>query len=300
MTQNHRNSLPEVSLNDKLARAIGSSKLLPRKIRATILKALVGTYSSSEGRSFQVTLFGHPFSGATNSHIDWYVYYFGAYDEVGTNLLRFIAKQIERPVFLDIGANEGTHSLAVLDYCDEVHCFEPFPTALQILQQHLAPSKHPKVTIHELGMSTKNESLSFYANREGNLGAGTFEPQDREPDFELKVVNGDEYLAANIPKFDLVKVDVEGHEISVLTGMRQSLITHRPIVLWELNPTDDVKNQNIVDATFPTNYTHFRVGFQGRWTRARPSLRKLTSFEFGNVLSIPNETTSMIAELINP
>jgi hypothetical protein len=56
----------------------------------------------------------------------------------------------------------------------------------------------------------------------------------------VKVVSLDEEIAeGRLPVPDVVKLDVEGAEVAVLSGLRETLIRHDPVVICELHASND-------------------------------------------------------------
>jgi len=53
------------------------------------------------------------------------------------------------------------------------------------------------------------------------------------PMLTVPVTTIDEFFAADPRGTDLLKIDVEGHELSVLEGATQTLAVHRPAILIE-------------------------------------------------------------------
>jgi hypothetical protein len=72
---------------------------------------------------------------------------------------------------------------------------------------------------------------------DGNFGASSFDRRHEgvEPVTVTKVT-GDSFLAEHgIGQVDLIKIDVEAHEVYVLRGLRQTLQQHRPVITLEWN-----------------------------------------------------------------
>ncbi|MEM7783303.1 MAG: FkbM family methyltransferase [Planctomycetota bacterium] len=288
----------QVRFSDHLLRIVGTSKLLPRKIRAGILVSLAGPEKQKPGRDFEVTSFGKFYLGNTSSHVDWHVFFFGEYDPVGIRFLRFVAEKTN-PVFLDIGANTGTHSLAIANHCKEIHCFEPNPKALTPLRININRNLGLKICVHDFGLSDQNSVLEFYENKSGNLGAGTFEKRRGAADQKLEVKIGDEVVSSlGLKNVDLIKLDTEGHEFSILKGITKTLSTYRPILLWELAGT--ISTDTIAfEFLFPENYLHFRLSHRSRWKRQNPRLYSLKQNRGRNIVSIPEEQFLLVENLVS-
>ena len=261
---------------------------------------MAGNERQKTGRQFEVPLSGKRYIGRTDSHIDWHVYFFGEYDPLGTRFLRHISEQIDDCVFLDIGANTGTHTLAISDHCESIHCFEPYPAALTSLKRHLEMNEIENAFVHPFGLSVSDGLRGFCENKTGNLGAGTFELNNETADMQLPTKRGDDvFEQLELTKSDVVKVDVEGHEFDVLRGMSKHLWGSRPIVLWEFNPQAiGVQKKSEIEALFPDEYVFFRLGFKDRWSRSRPKLQTISSLERGNLVSAPKTKLSLIENLI--
>ena len=72
------------------------------------------------------------------------------------------------------------------------------------------------------------------------MGTGSFRgAADAEAGLNLPVRQGDAFFAANqLPRIDLLKVDVEGFESAVFHGLRERLRRDRPIIVTEISGTD--------------------------------------------------------------
>ena len=149
----------------------------------------------------------------------------GRYEEQNlTVLLSYV-----RPdsVFLDIGANLGFFALRVgqrLHMQGQVHAFEPHPLLTRLLTQSVfLNGLIDTIRIHNYGLSDTNQKIEF-GYPHGHLGGGSvsFEEGDTRQRIESEVKRLDDVFGADFT-CDLVKIDVEGHELAVLKGMARIL-----------------------------------------------------------------------------
>ncbi len=155
----------------------------------------------------------------------------------GTNgELRFLRLNLQscHTVF-DVGANVGDWSAAALRINPglTIHCFEPNKAAFDELAARRFP---PSVTRNQLALGARPGSATLYASPdrsslssfyrrrtlEGERGGDELRPR------QVAVTTVDQYCAEKgIEGIDLVKVDVEGHEVQVMAGMSRMLVEHR-------------------------------------------------------------------------
>lgn len=139
-------------------------------------------------------------------------------------------------VFVDIGANVGNHSLyaALFLNARRVIPFEPNPRAYDLLIQNVLVNRLETVfDLSNLGVGVSDEPMSGFAmeERDRNLGAARMLPGEGS----LSVVKGDEVLSGESP--DFIKIDVEGMEMRVLSGLEQTLQRCSPVLLIEVDNT---------------------------------------------------------------
>jgi FkbM family methyltransferase len=191
-----------------------------------------------EGQDFEVDFFGLKYQGNLNTFIDWSVYFYGAYEKDILFLMRDIVKEKQNPIFIDVGANVGHHSLFMSKLCDEVHSFEPYDRVRNLLMSKLLFNKCSNILVHNVGLGEKSQFLDFYAPVGRNIGTGSFMAEHAKDNNikigKLEIVEGDLYISKlNLNKIDLIKIDVEGFEKYVLLGFRDTLEKYRPFVLME-------------------------------------------------------------------
>jgi FkbM family methyltransferase len=148
-------------------------------------------------------------------------------------LLSFIH---EDTVFVDVGANLGFFSLVIGDRmrrAGRVIAFEPQPRMVDLLQRSIHHNGLLGIVeVHPIGLSEITGRLSLWVPK-NHKGGGTLRniPESQRRDFDLIAVDarrlddlfGDGFTC------DLVKIDVEGHELSVLRGMRE-VIARSPAI----------------------------------------------------------------------
>jgi FkbM family methyltransferase len=152
-------------------------------------------------------------------------------------------------VMLDIGANIGTHSIYYAQF-GVVHCFEPNPIAFECLEHNLR-NHVPERNLHPTAVGAHPGTISMSPPGGGNYGA-VF----TEPGTDIPVITID---SLNLSQVNYMKIDVEGDELLVLEGAKETIQTHRPVICIESNPhTLSRKNltpKDLVQAIHSLGYT---------------------------------------------
>lgn len=144
-------------------------------------------------------------------------------------LLDRIARTWNRsPMIFDVGAFHGDWTMAVLTRAPSatVHAFEPTPSSLATLSANLTGL----AAVHGVALGNKPGHAKIYAPQESpdwtSLYRRNLTQFGTSPD-ELGVVpvqTLDDFCEAEgIDNIDLLKIDTEGHELSVLEGGQRLL-----------------------------------------------------------------------------
>ena len=151
--------------------------------------------------------------------------------------LSFLRKHIDKGTLLDIGANVGLVTLLLADKIQHAILFEPIPIAAARARENMA--------LNQFGFEVHELALSDQAGVVEIENAGGVDSCNRTvvgfttslPTISVQRTTVDNFLAAHaaLPApISAVKIDVEGHENSVLRGMAGLLETHRPrLVMFE-------------------------------------------------------------------
>ena len=206
---------------------------------------------------FEADFHGMRFAGVRSNLVDWFVYFFGAYEPEILMLIADILRARSEPVFFDVGANVGQHTMFASRLAT-VHAFEPYEPVRKRLEGHVRTNAISSVTVHPFGLGSRTQDVPFYQPGLENLGAGSFvqghAATNRDP-ILLRVVRGDEF-ARDIDRIDLIKIDVEGMEGEVLSGLVETIRRLRPNVLFEFSHTTRKAIPALEDlrALFPEDY----------------------------------------------
>lgn len=214
------------------------------------------TTSSGE---YEVDNGGLRFAGTLGSMIEREVYLFGGYERLKIDGFLSVIRPDRRRCFLDVGANIGTHTLAMSKVFAEVNSFEPNPEILPRLSRNVSLNDAAHVHVHPVGLSDADAVLPFYNTSLGNRGMGTFSTEEQydvpvEEVAQLTVRQGDGFMAEHgINNVDAVKIDVQGFEPQVIAGLQGTLDRDRPVVWLEVGPDSFAAGQTTDDlrAAFP-------------------------------------------------
>jgi FkbM family methyltransferase len=149
----------------------------------------------------------------------------GHYEEENVELL-FSFVGDDTLTFVDVGANLGFFSLKLgkrMRQYGKVLAFEPHPKLVELIRYNaIINGLEPVVTIHPHGLSDSEEECDFRFPK-GHLGGGVIGDAGDDEGFEVvrsRVRRLDDVLDPDTT-VDLMKIDVEGREPSVLRGMQQ-------------------------------------------------------------------------------
>lgn len=144
-------------------------------------------------------------------------------------------------VFYDIGANIGFFSnLAArqVGKSGRVYAFEPVPSNATAIARsaRLNDMNTIEVIAEAVGATTGRAELVLARHIGGAALASADEPPDPAGRLEVTVTTLDDaIMQRSMRPPSLVKIDVEGAEIDVLRGMMETLRTHRPTVIYEVD-----------------------------------------------------------------
>lgn len=131
----------------------------------------------------------------------------------------------------DVGANKGSYLYWMARWAGRVVAFEPQPGLASYLATLSAALPLRNVTVEQKGVSDHSGVLTLYMPSD-NSPEASLEPIEGAHKIEAPVVSLDDYFAPG-ERLAMLKVDVEGHELSVFRGAERILREDRPVLLFE-------------------------------------------------------------------
>lgn len=141
----------------------------------------------------------------------------------------------------DIGGNIGYYPLLELDNLrgsGQLVVLEPVPSNVSLLKANLALNGYHTTPVLEMACSNYTGRRKFYLSQQSNLG--TFHP--RGSAFITMTGESIEVETVTIPVLarrfgppDLIRMDIEGHEVEVIDGMLPEIASgaYAPVIVFE-------------------------------------------------------------------
>jgi FkbM family methyltransferase len=157
-------------------------------------------------------------------------------------LTKFFIKNLkENDIFYDIGANYGFYTYLALEFCKEVHSFEPLPDIFENLKMNLENIRN--VFLNKVALSNKEVKAKIYLPSKSGLDASAGSTIIKETidkhhykfskSLEIETTTLDNYLKDH-NKPTIIKLDIEGAECLVIEGGYEFFKNNSPIIAMEV------------------------------------------------------------------
>lgn len=193
-----------------------------------------------------------------NEGLDFSIYLLGAFEPGTRKTLQKLVKPGD--AVFDIGANIGAHTLTLAQCVGpsgRVYAFEPADFAFEKLRRNLAlnPDLQARTLPAQLLLAatpTERPQQEIYASWPlERVDSVHPKLRGRLVSARLAAVNTlDAFVTRQaIRRLDLIKIDVDGHELPVLQGAVDTLRRFRPVLVMEMSP--------YIHAEFQHNFAEF-------------------------------------------
>ncbi len=203
-----------------------------------VLDLLLGTSKKSLTKCIR----GIRYQLDTRDLIDFRLFYFGCNEN---HLVNYLQNQIKEnhAVLWDIGVNIGSVSLPLIAACPNlvIHAFEASPPVFERLKTNVDMNRFTRINLHKIALGNECKTVEFFVSSTvGNSGVGSLASTSNSASIPVPVdcYTGDHIIENKIavqPSF--IKIDVEGFEYEVLSGMISLLKTTNNLqIVFEHEP----------------------------------------------------------------
>ena len=197
--------------------------------------------------------------------------YWGLQDiEVISKIIEYKCKKKNRIVFYDVGANIGSHSIALSNIFKNkilIRAFEAQSTIYQMFNQSIKINNLNNIEVYHNAVSDKNDEiiridLPDYS-KHNNFGAlELFKPFQNSDNADMQksgIFEDVKTIKLDIfdEEVDVIKIDVEGMESLVLKGSNNLIVNHRPFLFIELLKS---KLEDVTEFFKGKDYNIYRKG----------------------------------------
>jgi len=188
--------------------------------------------------------------------------------------LHKILRRMKAPVMLDIGAGQGRYALLAKFVPDmRVFCWEPNPLAFEHLVKNIQLNGlQDRVTAFQCGLWHKAGQKTLYVHpyprRFRSATMGDHPHKDIWHKVKVEVKRLDDF---QLPRVDVIKMDVEGAELHVLRGGRRIIKKRKPPLFMECVNTHlfGYKAEDVTNTLKSWGYKDFQeIGDTDLWITA--------------------------------
>jgi FkbM family methyltransferase len=171
---------------------------------------------------------------------------------------------------VDVGANRGIYAYWIAKRAATVDAFEPQPA----LARYIRAARLRNVHVHETALSDhagvarllvpEDDGLARIASSDAGdaVKAAAEATLGSSADLGIQVRTLDSFCLVNV---GFLKIDVEGHELAVLRGARETIAASRPVVFIESEARHALGAPDNVIELMLDRYGYARAAFVRRW-----------------------------------
>lgn len=127
---------------------------------------------------------------------------------------------------VDVGAHVGHHTLTMrqnVGHSGSVHLFEPHPQLYPLLEKTIENNDFKNVHLHRNALTEEKDLFTLQVGKDSNnLGSSSLLSQNQTSiEYDVEGVRFDEFVGEKlgVESIQLVKIDVEGYERHVISGI---------------------------------------------------------------------------------
>jgi FkbM family methyltransferase len=167
----------------------------------------------------------------------------GSASSYEVNVIYDYVRNISEPIIFDVGSNIGTFAtfLAKLLPKSKIYCFEPQRIIFQMLCGNLAINNFDNCYTYNIGLSNSDGFIKLKEpDYQQHVDFGTFSlindiiEKTSGIEYMVQMMTLDSFFESfKIPKLNFLKIDVEGMDVEVLKGGKNTIKKYNPGILIE-------------------------------------------------------------------
>lgn len=174
------------------------------------------------------------FNYDSRNYIEYKIFAEGYYEKEVTLLMHNYIESGD--TVMDIGANIGVHSLSLskmVGSSGKVYSFEPIPFLREKFEQNRILNRCNNIGVQPFALSDTNYTIKTAFSENANNGTFFIE-NNVKGETEIDCVKGDDWvIEKQLDSLKLIKIDVEGFEYKVLTGLKNTIQKFKPVLIFE-------------------------------------------------------------------
>ncbi len=201
---------------------------------------------------------------------DWVqknIFLYGYYEKKETDFWNNLTEN--KKIVFDVGANVGYYGLIASKKIISngmVYGFEPVSFINERAKHNILTNNLKNFILYKIALSDKIGELKINIGNNANWGMSGINTHNylSGKTETVKTDTVDNFIIQNnIPRLDIIKVDVEGSESNVLMGMVNTLTNYKPIVMIEILDVLLLKagssKEAIYNFMWKNNYEAFKI-----------------------------------------
>ncbi len=219
-------------------------------------------------------------------------------------------------VVFDIGANVGQTILNLLSLNKSIiyYGFEPNALCYHYTWHFIEINQLVNFHLYPVGLSNSNTIVKLFADKPYATGASIIEnfrsnKKFRNYTLPVPVMRGDDIVAKeNLVHIDLLKIDVEGAELEVIQGLKQTIQQYLPLIILEILPVYSIDNltgnqrkkrQDVLLAELSDSYNVYQIEEKAQKLKYINAIDVHSDMNKTNYLFIPKEKIAAYQSLLS-
>lgn len=169
----------------------------------------------------------------------------------------FIDHAKGKSCLLDIGSFMGIFSLVFTEINKSgiAYAIEPYQKPFDVLVQTCQHAH--RIACYQTAFSDSTGKSVFY--EDGGHLVSNNNSENQSPVF-IQTITGDSFCFSTVPNIapDIIKVDVEGMELKVLSGLQNIITKHKPIIFLELH-FSQLKSEELLEIMKFIDQFNYRI-----------------------------------------